>query len=65
MGNIRQIAAPRGAERLTEAVTGVEAVELSLARGRGGPLSGKAKTRVRPLLGKPAKIPYKAASPPA
>jgi REP element-mobilizing transposase RayT len=60
---IMEGAPPEGAERLTEAVA--EEAELSLARGRGGPLSGKAKTRVRPLPGKPAKIPYKAASPPA
>ncbi|MDR0383449.1 MAG: transposase [Spirochaetaceae bacterium] len=62
---IMEGAPPEGAERLTEAVADEEKTELSLARGGGGSLSGKAKARVRPLPGKPAKIPYKAASPPA
>ncbi|MDR0383241.1 MAG: transposase [Spirochaetaceae bacterium] len=39
--------------------------ELLLARGGGRALSWRIKARVRPLLGKPAKIPHKAAAPPA
>jgi REP element-mobilizing transposase RayT len=43
-----------GVVRLTEAAADEEAAELSLERGGD-----------RPLSGKPAKIPYKAASPPS
>jgi hypothetical protein len=48
-----------------EDVVGDEDAELSLAWGGVRPLSWKAKARVRPLPGKPAKIPRKAAYPPA
>jgi hypothetical protein len=52
---------PEGAEALTDA----EAAEPLPAGGGDRPLSRRIRVRVRPLLGKPAKIPRKAASPPA
>ncbi|MDR0382720.1 MAG: transposase [Spirochaetaceae bacterium] len=55
---------PEETESQADAV-GDEDAELSPDGGRVRPLSWKAKARVRPLPGKPAKIPRKAASPPA
>jgi hypothetical protein len=53
---------PEGVECRTEVVDAK--AELSPTGGRRRLLLGKMKARVRPFLGKPAKIPRKAASPP-
>jgi REP element-mobilizing transposase RayT len=55
---------PGGAESRADTARNKEA-ELLSAGGGGRLLSWKVKVRVRPLSGKPAKIPRKAASPPA
>ncbi|MDR0383634.1 MAG: transposase [Spirochaetaceae bacterium] len=54
---------PEGAESWVNAIWDKEA-ELSLSDRGVRPLLREMKTRVRPLQGKPAKIPHKAASPP-
>jgi REP element-mobilizing transposase RayT len=56
---------PEGAEHRTEAVTSTEEAELLPAGGGCRPFAWKMKARVRPLPRKHAKIPRKAASPPA
>jgi hypothetical protein len=55
---------PEGAECVSEDAGDAEDGLLS-AGVAGSPISGKIRTGVRPLPGKPAKIPRKAASPPA
>jgi hypothetical protein len=56
---------PEGAGCRMEAVTGTDAAELLPTGVEARPISGKVKSRVRLLPGKPAKIPRKAAVPPA
>ncbi|MDR0375405.1 MAG: transposase [Treponema sp.] len=56
---------PEGTECRADAVTGTEEAELSSAGVVGRLRSRKVKARVRPLTGKYAKIPCKAAAPPA
>ncbi|MDR0383584.1 MAG: transposase [Spirochaetaceae bacterium] len=56
---------PGGVECRADAVADTEVTELLMADGGGSLSSRKTRDGVRPFLGKPAKIPHRAASPPA